>query len=404
MTARESQIDYSRHSEAELVEMFERMDPRYAPEECARLAQWLTKQGYHVTPGGTGPGSAEPTASKLQALIGSAQPLVCEVQFGKVAGPFSYLELTRNDLGFVGCGKLQTDGIYVYLSGRLTRSTLPALVNQSIQLANRQIVNVEAQGRFIRFEYSRSESGDGAITLQLADEATVAALVAALPKTRKKDFRSQIKANAEFETRLARRSPRTPVTFALITVNTVVFMAMLFGGAEWFRPVGHVQIAWGSNFGPYTTDGQWWRLLTSLFIHFGVIHVTFNMLALASFGPLVERLYGSTVYLLIYLLSGTLGSLASVAWHPAINSAGASGAILGICGALLAAQIRVDDRFPADILRPIRYSTLLFLAWVLYSSFKSSGVDYAAHLGGLLSGFLLGSALAPGYVLPVSRA
>jgi membrane associated rhomboid family serine protease len=61
---------------------------------------------------------------------------------------------------------------------------------------------------------------------------------------------------------------------------------MLFGGAGWLRPIDHVQIAWGSNFGPYTTDGDWWRLLTASFIHFGLVHIGFNMLALASFGAL----------------------------------------------------------------------------------------------------------------------
>jgi membrane associated rhomboid family serine protease len=70
-----------------------------------------------------------------------------------------------------------------------------------------------------------------------------------------------------------------------------------------------MQIAWGSNFGPYTTDGEWWRLFTSVFIHFGIAHLVFNMIALVMFGPLVERLYGSVHYLLIYLSAGIAGRL-----------------------------------------------------------------------------------------------
>jgi hypothetical protein len=92
----ESTIDYSKHTEAELVEMFGRLDPRYAPEECARLGKRLTELGYLVTPGDFGPGSAQPSAAKLKALIGTSQPFESAVEFGKVSAPFSYLEPTHN--------------------------------------------------------------------------------------------------------------------------------------------------------------------------------------------------------------------------------------------------------------------------------------------------------------------
>jgi rhomboid protease GluP len=97
----------------------------------------------------------------------------------------------------------------------------------------------------------------------------------------------------QFERHLIAQSRRTPVTVGLVALNTLVFLATVLAGAEWLVPRGIVQIAWGSNFGPFTTDGEWWRVLTSLFIHFGVIHLAFNMWALATFGPLAERLYES---------------------------------------------------------------------------------------------------------------
>jgi rhomboid protease GluP len=84
------------------------------------------------------------------------------------------------------------------------------------------------------------------------------------------------------------------------------------------------------------------------------------------------------------------GSLASVSWHPGINSAGASGAIFGILGALLAAPLRAGDTFPIDIVRSIRNWFMVFLGWSLYAGFKYKGIDYAAHLGGLVSGFVIG--------------
>ena len=135
--------------------------------------------------------------------------------------------------------------------------------------------------------------------------------------------------------------------------------------------------------------------MTSQFVHFGIVHIAVNMLALAVFGPLVERLYGSVRYLLIYLVAGAAGGLASVSWHPDINSAGASGAIFGILGALLAAPLRAGDAFPLDIARSIRHWLISFLGWSLYAGFRYKGIDYVAHLGGLLSGFAMGLVATP---------
>jgi rhomboid protease GluP len=99
-------------------------------------------------------------------------------------------------------------------------------------------------------------------------------------------------------------------------------------------------------------------------------------------GPLAERLYGSLNYLLIHLISGVTGSLVSLSWHPELNSAGASGAILGILGALLAAQLRSGESFPSNVVRPLRNSTPVILGWTLYAGFTTKGIDNAAHLGG----------------------
>jgi rhomboid protease GluP len=94
------------------------------------------------------------------------------------------------------------------------------------------------------------------------------------------------------------------------------------------------------------------------------------------------------------LFAGVGGSIASIAWHPDVNSAGASGAIFGILGALLAAllaaQLRGRHTFPRDILRPVGKWALLFLAWNVYAGFTVKGTDYAAHIGGLTTGFLMG--------------
>jgi len=375
--------------------MFGRLDPRYAPAECARLGKYLTDQGYVVSDGTTGPGSAVPSAAKLQTLIGSSQPIEWNVDFGGGTRVLGMLGPAQNGFGFVGSGTMQTDGISLWLSGQVSSgSALSSLRQEYTQLSCQKIANVESDGRLVRFGYNVDAVEDDSISLWLADSSAAEKLVAVLPKRRTKDFRPQAKADAEFGAKLVAQSPRVPITIALVAINTAVFIATLMAGAEWLVPVGKMQIAWGSNFGPYTTDAEWWRLLTSLFIHFGIAHLVLNMFALAMFGPLVERLYGGVNYLLIYLVAGAAGGLASLSWRPEINSAGASGAIFGILGALLAAQLRAGDTFPPDILRPIRNTVLLFLGFSLYAGFRYKGIDNAAHLGGLVAGFLIGLAAA----------
>jgi rhomboid protease GluP len=399
MAVVEDKIDYSKHPEWELVEMFGRMDPRYAPEECARLGRHLTALGYIVTDGGTGPGLVVPSPAKYEALFGSPPPapVPFAVSFGQSEGALSRFEPAHNDFGLIGKGMLRTDGIQVEIVGRFAgglRALVPRLPARAMQLQCRNIVDLESDGNAVLFAYGAPGKADSGLTLWLSDEAAAQSLVAVLPKERRRGFRPQLAARAQFERALIAQSPRTPVTLGLIGLNFLIFLATVAAGAGIFVPGGTVQVAWGSNFGPYTTDGEWWRLLTSLFIHFGVLHVVFNMWALAIFGPLLERLYGSVNFLLLYLLAGIIGSLASISWQPAVNSAGASGAILGLMGALLAAQLRTRQTFPISVVRPLRNTTLAYLGWTFYSGFTIGGIDNAAHLGGLASGFLLGYAMA----------
>jgi hypothetical protein len=190
----ESEIDYTKHTEPELVDMFGRLDPRWAPEECARLAKFLTEHGYIVTDGTTGPGSAVPGTAKLQELIGLSSPFECPVDFGPTAGLFSYLGESRNSIGFIGSGTLVCDGLNVWISGRLAGSRgLPSLYQENAQLAYRQIANVESFDRVVRFEYNvEDDVASDAIYLWLADATTASHLVRILPKRKTKDFRPRL--------------------------------------------------------------------------------------------------------------------------------------------------------------------------------------------------------------------
>src|SRR5574340_252073 len=108
---------------------------------------------------------------------------------------------------------------------------------------------------------------------------------------------------------LYQRVPRVPVTALLVAVNLLVFLAMLASGAGLWHSVNSVQLAWGANFGPATQDGEWWRLGTAMFLHFGAIHLALNMWALWDGGQLVERMYGHSRFAGIYFSSGLAGNL-----------------------------------------------------------------------------------------------
>lgn len=194
------------------------------------------------------------------------------------------------------------------------------------------------------------------------------------------------------------------VTQALVAVNVAVFGAMLAAGAGLLRPDPLVHIAWGSNFGPLTLDGEWWRLGTAAFLHFGLLHLVFNMWALWASGGLVERLFGPARYAVIFAASGLVASLASVAWNPLVNSAGASGAIFGVLGAQLAFFLRARHGIPPEVIRAQRNSTLTFIAYAVIFGITVPGIDNAAHLGGLAAGISLGWLLAPPARMPASAA
>jgi rhomboid protease GluP len=135
---------------------------------------------------------------------------------------------------------------------------------------------------------------------------------------------------------LRQQVPSIPVTQLLIAINLIVFIAILDVGADIWHSSNGVQLDWGANFGPAVQDGEWWRLGSALFLHFGVIHLALNLLALWDSGQLVERMYGHAHFTGIYFTSGLAGNLLSLATtEGSAVSGGASGAIFGVYGALL---------------------------------------------------------------------
>jgi rhomboid protease GluP len=193
-----------------------------------------------------------------------------------------------------------------------------------------------------------------------------------------------------FSRRLFEITPHVVVTRAMVAANAVVFVLMVLSGAGLFSPNADTLVAWGANYGPQTLDGQWWRLLTCMFVHIGLIHVALNMWVLWDVGHLVERLVGNVGFLVLYLVSGLFGSLASVYWNPYVTSAGASGAVFGVFGALFGFMLLRGDSVPKEILRSLRSSGLTFLAYNLIFGLSVRGIDTAAHVGGFVAGLACG--------------
>lgn len=176
------------------------------------------------------------------------------------------------------------------------------------------------------------------------------------------------------------RGFRPYMTYGIIIANIAVFIAMtLSGGSE----SAEVLIRFGAKVNPLISGGQWWRLLASAFIHIGFMHIAFNMFGLYNMGPLVERVYGHRRYLLIYLISAVSGSFCSYLFSPYI-SAGASGAIFGLFGALLYLRRRKPGIFSGSFW----LNLLIVLGFNLFYGFSNSGIDNFAHLGGLIGGFV----------------
>jgi rhomboid protease GluP len=184
------------------------------------------------------------------------------------------------------------------------------------------------------------------------------------------------------------------VTQALIGINVAVFVVMALRGVSPVQPTIADLVYWGANYGPYTIAGQWWRLLTCVFVHIGIMHIALNMWCLWGLGRLAESVYDSWTFGAVYLITGLSASLASLAWNPVGVSAGASGAIFGIAGALISAFYLGEFSLPKTVVSELLKSVLKFAGYNLVIGAFLGHTDNAAHVGGLVSGLVLGALIA----------
>ena len=237
-------------------------------------------------------------------------------------------------------------------------------------------------------------------------EHTVAALKDIRRISAKKRLESQ-----PFRDALKVRSAWVIVTPALIALNVFMYVSILRGAGAIADP--ETLVSWGGNFGPRTTNGEWWRLVFSTFINTGVIQMAVNMISLAQIGLILERIVGRAAFAGVYLAAGVFGSLLSVSSYPVNVSFGPSAAIFGLYGLLAAALLWgflhrrpkpesdaeiVDEvcepllTIPLMVVKRLAPAALLCLLYNLFDDSLGAGSEFA----GLLVGFVAGTVLARG--------
>lgn len=330
-----------------------------------------------------------------------------------------------NPFLFQGAGELLVEPDFLVLRGSSHRSfRFPKRDEQRLRKAD--IVNVRTEGLDVVFDVVGVQ-GTREVGFGTADRATAKAIALLLPTRWLAEFEVAYKDRETFHDRIDYWSPSTPVIWTLLALNIGIYLLMwlqrlrpgipplasLLGWGSAFDLALRTQqlVEWGSNSASRSFHGQPWRLFTSIFLHGNLPHLAFNMFALWQVGQLVERIFGSARFLALYLLAGLAGAVASACWgaigtalwHTAASSVGASGAVFGIIGGLLAFIRRDNSGVPPTVVADLRGSILPFLLFNLTAGFLYPHTDNAAHLGGLAGGWLAGHLLARSLHVPAAQ-
>lgn len=294
----------------------------------------------------------------------------------------------------LGKGSVRIAEDMLILYGR--RRRLFALRKAEERIPLKDIHDVAVTGRIVRFRAEGQKARQPRL-LQLPDKETAQQLAACLPD-RLTPQAAQAQADEQAFQRILKEGPAPRVTLALIALNIAVYLYAGMAGAGWWSGNAEALLKLGGNFAAATAQGEWWRLLSAMFLHAGIIHLAFNMWALWDGGRIAERLFGSSNYAFIYLLSGLMGGIASINWQQSNVGVGASGAVFGIYGALFIALALRKDLLPQTVSKRMMTFMAIFMTYSLINGAKA-GIDNAAHFGGLFAGLLLGA----GFIASTAR-
>ena len=315
--------------------------------------------------------------------------LVLPVTFGR--GSFHAKQ--EHELALTGEGQIAIGADTVTLFAQ-ERKSFSSARDTATTFSTARIANVLASDKQVQFSVYPPDVMTGTpqhvcvMHTQTAEDAEL--IRAALPGTIAEDVRQKAEDQTTFARLLYHATPKVFVTPTILGANVILFILMVVSGVDLFEPTNKGLLHWGADFGPLTMSGEWWRLISNVFVHIGIIHLALNMWVLSQIGPLVERLFGNALFIVVYLAAGIMGSIASVCTHPEIVAAGASGAIFGLYGALVGFSVRQRNAIPKTVLTNLRQSSIGFIGYNVFFGFTRTGIDNSAHLGGLFCGILLG--------------
>jgi len=287
---------------------------------------------------------------------------------------------------------------------RFTGRTRTLVTRPATQaFATAQIRNVTRIGRRVQFDVTGETQvrRGGPFVFVCATPEQAATAAALLPSVQDADHLASRTFVRKLQMLPGAASEATSMTNILIALNVLAFVAMGFAGAGWIETASmRPYLLFAANNAAATTDGEWWRIVTCMFVHYGLLHLALNMWALYQTGRFVERLFGRPLFTLAYLGSGIAGSFTTIFWHgDKVWSAGASGAVFGVYGALLGFMLREKQSIPRPVLQPLMKSTLTFAGYNLLFGAVVPHIDNSAHIGGFAGGVLFGWLTA----LPVER-
>jgi membrane associated rhomboid family serine protease len=384
---RDGSIDFSRYSVEQLSELQFTLDRSAFPLNYANLLAELARRT-----------AAPPAVTPEVPSDTNAAVLVRFTAHDRLRG---WLEAKSRRLALYGEGFVEVRAQEVALGG-WHRNWLGVAQRTEVFIPLHAITDV-IQGSggsgeecreadWVRFRYEEASGRYRFVEFQAASIEQSRNLVEALPKARSDGY-ERWTAVREFDARLREVGARPWITSAVVFANVVIFVATALALKRLDLSAAPQMITWGANFAPLTLHGQWWRLLSALFLHGNIAHVFFNMWALWNVGRLTERLYGNWAFAFLYLACGVLSGLASIVWDPSRATIGASGAIFGIFAAVIVFSLHPRIRGAVKVPAALWVSTLVFALYNLAAGFFYPGVDNAAHVGGVLSGVILGACL-----------
>jgi len=366
--ARDGAIDFSHYSDAQLRDLRLHMDRQRFPENFARL---------------------EAEISRRESGEGSVR---FSIRFTPADGLLGWLQALLSHLPFYGVGSIAPAADEVLIEG-WQRTWLGIGQLSEVAIASGRIRNVYREGACVSFDVLRRFWWPRHYTVIMDSSGAAAGLTPRLPSARSKWFEKQSASIQQFYSLQRTPGHRPWVTPCIVALSLTIYLVMAAKGT-WLALDGDALLAWEANASALTVHGGWWRLIAELFLHLNLLHLTVNMWVLWSVGRLAERLFGNISFICLYFAAGIMGGLLSIGWNPAGFSVGASGAIFGILGAFLAYLLHGSTRIPQPVMRAHLIPTVLFTVFSIANGLLQTGIDNAAHVGGLFTGLLLGWGLA----------